>query len=149
MSTKATQETALSVFETTNKLLKSGSIICNRNVTKIDAGGYTYQDVEHLIDGLRGIYSQLPNAANWGAGLVNAVNSIASNWLNVTDWDQEVIASKASIATVLQTASGLFLRDGSDNVLYKQITPGQTTYSSPASTVGLRADLVSASNQIG
>lgn len=150
MSTKATQETVHSVFSTTQGLLNNASGTCSRAITAIDGGNLDFGNLSKgLMNQLRGIYSSLVDPSTWGAGFITNINTKALAELNQADYNVEVAASRDAIATVLTTASALFPRNGSNKVIYEEITPGGSTYDTPGNLTGLRADLVDAVDKIG
>ena len=150
MSTKATQDTVHTVFESTQGLLNNASGTCARAITAIDAGNMDYGNLSKgLMNQLRGIYNSLADPSTWGAGFIANLNTKALAELNEADYNVEVAASRDAIATVLTTASALFPRNGSNKVIYEEITPGGSTYDTPGDLTGLRADLVDAVDKLG
>lgn len=151
MSTRATETTVFTVFGKTQALLADASRACANAVTQIDAVNMDFGNLSSgLMNQLRGVINNTDDpATDWGAGFTTNINAEALAQLNVSDYDVEVIAARTAIQLVLTNASALFPRNGSNKVIYEEITPGGSTYDTPGDLTGLRADLIDAIDKIG
>ena len=149
MSARATEDTVFTVFKQTVSMLATSSGSCSRAITKIDAANMDFGDVNDLLDQLRGSINSMDDPATWGAGFITNINAKALDELNESNWNVEVATARTAIELVMTNASALFPRNGSDKVIYEEITPSGSTYDTPADLTGLRADLVDAVTKIG
>ena len=150
MSARATEATVFTVFRQTQEILKSASEACTRAVDNIDAATMDLGNLKNgLMAQLSGVINNMDNPGDWGAGFITNINEKAVDELNQANWDVEVDAARTAIQLVMTNASALFPRNGSNKVIYEEITPSGSTYDTPGDLTGLRADLIDAIAKIG
>ena len=150
MSARATEATVFTVFRQTQEILKSASEACTRAVDNIDAASMDFGNLKNgLMAQLIGVINNMDDPGDWGAGFITNINEKAVDELNQANWDVEVDAARTAIQLVMTNASALFPRNGSNKVIYEEITPSGSTYDTPADLTGLRADLIDAIAKIG
>ena len=150
MSARATEDTVFTIFKQTQEMLSDASEACARGIVQIDAGDMHFGNLsDGLMNQLRGVVNNMDNPADWGAGFITNINTKALAELNQADYDVEVGAARTAIQLVLTNASALFPRNGSNKVIYEEITPSGSTYDTPGDLTGIRADLVDAVAKIG
>lgn len=150
MSARATEDTVFTVFKQTQEMLVNAKEACTRGITQIDAAQMHFGNLgDGLMNQLRGVIDNMDDPATWGAGFITNINAKAVAELNQANYDAEVTAARTAIQLILTNASALFPRNGSDKVIYEEITPSGSTYDTPADLTGLRADLLDAVTKIG
>ena len=150
MSARATEATVFTVFRQTQEILKSASEACTRAVDNIDAATMDLGNLKNgLMAQLSGVINNMDNPGDSGAGFITNINEKAVDELNQANWDVEVDAARTAIQLVMTNASALFPRNGSNKVIYEEITPSGSTYDTPGDLTGLRADLIDAIDKIG
>lgn len=150
MSARATEATVFTVFRQTQEILKSASEACTRAVDNIDAATMDLGNLKNgLMAQLSGVINNMDDPGDWGAGFITNINEKAVDELNQANWDVEVDAARTAIQLVMTNASALFPRNGSNKVIYEEITPSGSTYDTPGDLTGLRADLIDAIDKIG
>lgn len=149
MSARATEDTVFTVFKQTVSMLANATGACSRAIIKIDAANMDFGDVNELLDQLRGSIDSMDDPADWGAGFITNINAKALDELNEANWNVDVATARTAVQLVMADASALFPRNGSNKVIYEEITPSGATYDTPSNLTGLRADLVDAVTKIG